>query len=86
MSSNSEEKEEQQQQQKPRLYIIHLDGCDHTRIVNEQYLSGAVHRRAGDSFYIRDKCETGELRRIADITELPYHSSSSSAISNILTD
>ena len=69
MSNNSEEKEEQQQ--KPRLCIIHFDGCNHTRIVNEQYLRDAVQRLGGESFYVCDKCETGELRRIADIKELP---------------
>jgi hypothetical protein len=68
MTNNSGEKEEQQ---KTRLYIIHLDGCNHTRIVNAQYLSDTVRKLAGESFYICDKCETGELRRIAGITELP---------------
>ena len=68
MTNNSGEKEEQQ---KTRLYIIHLDGCNHTRIVNAQYLRDTVHKLAGESFYICDKCETGELRRIAGITELP---------------
>lgn len=68
MTNNSEEKEEQQ---KPRLYIIHLDSCNHTRIVNAQYLRDTVHKLAGESFNICDKCETGELRRIADIRELP---------------
>jgi hypothetical protein len=68
MTNNSGEKVEQQ---KPPLYIIHLDGCNHTRIVNAQHLRDMVHELAGESFYICDKCETGELRRIADITELP---------------
>jgi hypothetical protein len=67
MTNNSGEKEEQQ---KPQLYIIHLDGCNHTRILNAQYLRDTVHKLAGESFYICDKCETGELRRIAGITEL----------------
>jgi hypothetical protein len=72
MTNNSEEEEEEEEgQQKPRLYIIHLDGCNHTRVVNAQYLHDTVHRLAGESFYICDKCETGELRRVADITELP---------------
>ncbi len=68
MTNNSEEKDEEQ---KRRLYIIHFDGCNHTRIVDDQYVHGAVHRIAGDSFYICEKCETDELRRAVEITDLP---------------
>ncbi len=35
MTNNSEEKDEEQ---KRRLYIIHFDACNHTRIVDEQYV------------------------------------------------
>ena len=56
MTNNSEEKDEQQ---KRRLYIIHFDGCNHTRIVDAQYVHNAVHRIADP------------LRRAADNTDLP---------------
>lgn len=68
MTNNPEEKEGEQ---RPRLYIIHFDGCNHTRIVNAQYVRDAVHIIDGEPFYICEKCETGELRRAADISELP---------------
>ena len=69
MTNNSEEKEEQQ---KRRLYIIHFDGCYHTRVVDAQYVRDAVHKIAGEFFYICEKCETDKLRRAANITDLPY--------------
>jgi hypothetical protein len=50
MTNNSEE--EKEGQQKLRLYIIHLDGCNHTRIVNAQYLRDTVHKLAGQYFCI----------------------------------
>lgn len=68
MTNNSEEKDEQQ---KRRLYIIHFDGCNHTRIVDAQYVHNAVQRIEGESYYICEKCETDELRRATDITDLP---------------
>ena len=68
-NKNSEEREGEQ---KRRLYIIHFDGCNHTRIVDEQYVRDAVHRIAGESFYICEKCETDELRRAVAITDLPW--------------
>jgi hypothetical protein len=50
MANNSEE--EKEGQQKPRLYLLNLDGYNHTRIVNAQYLRDTVHKLAGQSFCI----------------------------------
>jgi hypothetical protein len=50
MANNSEE--EKEGQQKPRIYLFNLDGCNHTRIVNAQYLRDTVHKLAGGSFCI----------------------------------
>lgn len=71
IDNSGEEEKREEQQERRRLYIIHFDGCNHTRIVDAQYVHDAVHRIEGESFYICEKCETDELRRAANITELP---------------
>jgi hypothetical protein len=52
--TNNQEKKKKENSNKNGgwLYIIHFDGSNHTRIVNEQYVRDALHRIEEEPLYI----------------------------------